>query len=652
MLRWAFALLALVSSSVYAGQTAIPSQGNYVVQFFEAGIFDYNGEIKGLAATAPTKPNTPPEFESTAVKSYEAWLKGQRTYYLQKLAAELGHSVEPAHVYDVLQHAIALPLNKDEVEAVRKLSFVRSLWQPQRQVLSMHSTYEFVGADWIWDGTSTPNHVGTQGQGVTIAVIDTGGDDRHPFFRPMGSECGYSSPRPKIVLKNCNRSGCPVGNEPLASCFDSPDGLATDCVGHGTHVAGIAAGGAVSHSNGRLYQGIAKCAGIISYNAGDGNPFEPGLWPDAVMQAIEQAIRDRVQVVNMSFGPRTGAENPWGSIAGSDISPLLTLGLLRSGIVPVSASGNLGVSDRPQPVAGGVGHIAPWETVVAAATGGYATHLGWPGTSYPAYPDQIADFSLLGPPQMLNASHSAFETLHGVTKPDLIAPGINIESAQAGTNNFVPRSGTSMAAPVVAGAAALLKSANPTWTPSEIQSAMLLTAKNPGEIQNRMCGDSFCRAPWLWRQWTPDEGGSGRIALYDAGLAGFVMNETYDNFLRADPAHGGDPSTLNLPYVRGTCAPTCTWTRTLRATRGERINWHVSVDADPGIRITVSPDTFTLNSGGWIDANATITITATRTAATSGHTYYAKIWFDPEPGVISPYAVIPTEHLTVSVLDP
>ena len=83
-----------------------------------------------------------------------------------------------------------------------------------------------------------------------------------------------------------------------------------------------------------------------------------------------------------------------------------------------------------------------------------------------------------------------------------------------------------MASPHDAGSAALLKSLHPTWTPAMIKSALMLTAYD-GVLKE----DKVTPA-------TPFDIGSGRIALQLAGLTGLVMNETYDNFVAADPAVG------------------------------------------------------------------------------------------------------------------
>ena len=76
------------------------------------------------------------------------------------------------------------------------------------------------------------------------------------------------------------------------------------------------------------------------------------------------------------------------------------------------------------------------------------------------------------------------------------------------------------------------------------------------------------------------------LDLTKAARAGLVMNETFANFLAANPDTGGDPETLNIPSVRNmNCTPSCTWTRTVRNTRNVPSNWKaLGVSSTPGLR--------------------------------------------------------------------
>ncbi len=192
--------------------------------------------------------------------------------------------------------------------------------------------------------------------------------------------------------------------------------------------------------------------------------------------------------------------------------------------------------------------------------------------------DVLAGFSLRGP-----------SALTSVTKPDVTAPGVNIYAAVTnGTteHNYGFLSGTSMASPHTAGAAALLRAAHPTWTNQEVKSALMLTAFTGGHKED------------LTTPWDPDDVGSGRIDLTKAAKTGLVMNETYANFLAANPATSGDPKTLNIPSARNlACDGGCTFTRTFRNTLATASNWTASVVNPAELNVTVSPTTFSFAAG-------------------------------------------------------
>jgi subtilisin family serine protease len=206
----------------------------------------------------------------------------------------------------------------------------------------------------------------------------------------------------------------------------------------------------------------------------------------------------------------------------------------------------------------------------------------------PANGDQMASFSSRGPdksnPQVL--------------KPDIAAPGVDILAAvngpaTVGDPEYGILSGTSMATPHITGAAALVRALRGTWTPAEIQSALMMTAKTSVTEGGKPAGP-FAR-------------GAGRADLTKAALAGLVMNETNANYVAADPSTGGDPSTLNVPSLASTgCLATCSWTRTVTNALASTARWSVSTTKPKGMTLTVSPSSFTLAPG----QSQTLTITA------------------------------------------
>lgn len=222
-----------------------------------------------------------------------------------------------------------------------------------------------------------------------------------------------------------------------------------------------------------------------------------------------------------------------------------------------------------------------------------------------AFGDITASFSSRGP-----------NTTFDVLKPDVAAPGVEILAAvsdstitPSATAEYNLMQGTSMASPHDAGSAALLKALHPTWTPSMIKSALMLTANDVMLKQDKVTPAD------------PFDIGAGRVALQYAGLTGLVMNETYARYVAADPAAGGDVKTLNIPSVYNSqCVGQCSWTRTFTSVADLPATYTVSAPA----WITVNPATFTINPG----ASQTITITADVSAFAPDAWQFATIDFN------------------------
>jgi hypothetical protein len=188
-----------------------------------------------------------------------------------------------------------------------------------------------------------------------------------------------------------------------------------------------------------------------------------------------------------------------------------------------------------------------------------------------------------------------------VTKPDITGPGVNIYAAVNDVNGqFGFLTGTSMSGPMVAGAGALVRAANPTWTPQEVKSAIQLTANTAQRKPNGVDAADG------------DDVGNGRVNMNSAAKAGLVMNETFNNFLNAQPGSGSlNPRDLNLPSMRHTnCLPSCTFSRTVRNTRFQGTTWTFAPGGAPaGVNVSVSPTSFNMPAG--VPQTQTITFTYT-----------------------------------------
>ena len=208
--------------------------------------------------------------------------------------------------------------------------------------------------------------------------------------------------------------------------------------------------------------------------------------------------------------------------------------------------------------------------------------------------DYVADFSSRGPNLLAP----------DVMSPNLAAPGIDVYAAWADEMPFtrygMPAdyaaiSGTSMAAPHVAGAMALLSQAHPDWSPAQIQSALMTTASIDGVTRARDY-DPFDPVEAGY-----SDAGSGVINVSRANNAGLLLNESAERYRAANPKNGGNIHSLNLPYFyNDNCNRSCSWIRTVTAATDG--TWQVNADAlsmegAPMLELEVSPRSFTLKAG-------------------------------------------------------
>ncbi|MGW2716145.1 S8 family peptidase [Streptomyces sp. NPDC001492] len=249
---------------------------------------------------------------------------------------------------------------------------------------------------------------GYDGKGVKVAVLDTGIDTTHPD----------------------------LASAVTAAKDFSGTGSTDDKAGHGTHVAATVAGSG-ARSRGR-YKGVAPSAKIL--NAKVLNDDGEGT-DSSVIAGLEWAAGQGARVANLSLGQ---ADTP-----GEDPVEAAVNALSKStGMLTVAAAGNEG------PDAGTVGSPGAAESAltVGAVDG----------------EDRLAEFSSTGP------------TADNALKPDLTAPGVAIVSARAAhghmgdpaADGYVSMSGTSMATPHAAGAAAILAQRHPDWTGAQIKQAL------------------------------------------------------------------------------------------------------------------------------------------------------------------------------------
>jgi subtilisin family serine protease len=301
------------------------------------------------------------------------------------------------------------------------------------------------------------------GRGIGIAVIDSS------IFNSHGSFLGSDGSRRVVDVK--------YGSSNLTTTLD-------DKYGHGTHVASIAAGNTNNAVFSGRYNGIAPDAKI--YNLCVLDKDGKGQTSD-LLKALDWVLRNHatynIRVVNLSLG------SPAVDSYKNDPVCLAVRQLVNNGVVVVVAAGNDGKSDSGQKVYGRI-HSPGNEpsAITVGATNSFGTDV--------RSDDAIASYSSCGPTRSFWTDPAGVRHYDNLIKPDIVAPGNKLIAAQSKKNEIVREnpelqaywdgsdsnammylSGTSMAAPIVSGAAALMLQANPKLTPNMVKALLMYTAQ-------------------------------------------------------------------------------------------------------------------------------------------------------------------------------
>lgn len=514
--------------------------------------------LHGKAAVFPGRPGLPKQSGEELVSVIIVAKEGQASY-LYKTILEKYEDIKIRQKYENVFNGFSVEGKRKDVERLMKEHGVESAAPVSSYKVTLDKSVPFIGGGEARSLFDKNGHRLT-GKGVTVGVIDTGIDYSHSDLR-RSYKGGYD-----FVDSD---------SDPMET--KSSQGSPTY---HGTHVAGIIA------ANGKL-KGVAPEAEIIAYRAlGPGGAGTS----EQVIAAIDQAVKDKVDILNLSLGNEVNGPD-WPTSIALDKA-------VEKGIVAVASSGNSGPSvwtvgspgtsskaitvgastppldipflkipfhDREielsplqgsKPwtfsraidiVEGGIGKSGDLKNVKDKAVlmergiltftkkaqnaeragarailiynnvkGSFAGSLEYEPkipvvslsksdglwlkknlkegtalieTKYKSTEDTLAEFSSKGP-----------VTRTWDIKPDIVAPGVEIDSPVPG--GYLSLQGTSMAAPHVAGACALIKQAHPDWTPGQIKAAVMNSAH---ELRN-VKGLAYA----------PHEQGAGRLQIKEA----------------------------------------------------------------------------------------------------------------------------------------
>src|SRR6187397_2195454 len=377
------------------------------------------------------------DLRSLAAVSYARRLSSTQRVLASRLTNEVP-GMQIQRRYSVVVDGFAVTLPRSELGRLQETEGVAHVYPSVSYRAQRSSSPGFIGATALWGPK-----LATAGGGMKIGIIDDGIDSTHPYFKPKGYRMPRGFPKgqkrfttAKVIVARAFAPRTPkyrYANRPFDPVMSE----------HATHVAGIAAGNYRTPARGSRISGVAPKAYLGNYKVLTIPTPGFGLNGNSpeIVAAIEAAVRDGMDVINLSLGePEIEPSR--------DIVALALDAAAAAGVVPVVAAGN-DFDDF------GRGSVGSPGSAAAAITVGATTSTASPS---------MASFSSAGPtPISLRL------------KPDVVAPGTSILSSRPG--GWQLSSGTSMAAPHVAGAVALLLQRHPGWTPAQVKAALTATAR-------------------------------------------------------------------------------------------------------------------------------------------------------------------------------
>ena len=350
------------------------------------------------------------DFDHTPTEEDQAMLEREvefQTQFRYWLIDSIAGTVELSRIHEIIDLPGVVFVELDGVLGIQ-----------MEEVVPVH------GVDLVWQDT------GYTGEGVTMAIIDTGIDGNHTALDDLDDDNMTDDPKIVAFYDAINNPGATNGTE----IFPYDDN------GHGTHCAGITAGtGAPNYQ----HVGVAPRANLVGVKVLDGGGSGSFAAVMAGMQwTVEKRHEFNIRAASMSLGALTGAIE-WTSSEEESVNRMANE-MMRAGVTLFIAAGN---------------------------SGGTAT-IGTPGSA-----EDVITVGSLDKDTSIAIYSSQGPTEEGRVKPNIAFVGSSVNAPDANTGDgYVALSGTSMATPGAAGVAVLMYQANPDLSPFDIRNIMQETS--------------------------------------------------------------------------------------------------------------------------------------------------------------------------------
>ncbi len=359
---------------------------------------------------------------SAAAGLYRQQVEARQAALRSELAAR---QVQVTGSASTLLNAIFVAAPQERASELGSLPGVKAVVPVRRRSLSLNRAASLVNASAAW---SLLGGQAASGAGIKIAVLDTGIDQTNPAFQdnslPMppgypicsGDDCAFTSN--KVIVARSYVRQLAAGSSLLNPAADSrPDDYSPrDREGHGTAIASVIAG--VANSGTVSFSGMAPKAYLGSYKIYGSPEVNDFSSDDVIIQALEDAIRDGMDIVSFSTGgPAFTGPLDTGSACGlaagvpCDLSAAAFESAARAGMIIVAAAGNSGNDGLSYPALHTVSSPANAPSVIAVGA-----------TTNSHYFDETVSVEVASAPSSLrgitaNAAYDAYSPLGAMTAP-------------------------------------------------------------------------------------------------------------------------------------------------------------------------------------------------------------------------------------------